>query len=189
MTTPPRRSRRGWSRPPRPSRRGWSNNRTYSPLIRPASLWAAATIAITLSLSAPTLALAQGSGTLSPGTGNPLSPGLPQSQTPTPTAPATTTPATPNTSTSVVTNTGSNSSSGGGFTGTDAAVIAVGAMIVLGGISFFIWRDSRRRAPLRRAAAVTAGAGGRSRTGSKPPPKPRKLSPAERRRRKRGRAR
>jgi hypothetical protein len=117
---------------------------------------------------------------------NPLSPGLPQSPTTTPTA---TTPAAPPTTTPSITNSGSTSS-GGSFTGTDAIVIAAGAIIVLGGISFFIWRDARRRAPLRhRAAAATAGAGGRSRSGSKAPAKARKLSPAERRRRKRGRAR
>jgi hypothetical protein len=61
----------------------------------------------------------------------------------------------------------------------------VGAIVVLGGIAFFIWRDARRRAPVK-AGAV--GTDGRGRTGSKPPPKPRKLSPAERKRRKRGRA-
>jgi hypothetical protein len=59
-------------------------------------------------------------------------------------------------------------------------------VIVLGGIAFFIWRDARRRAPVRTAEA---GVGSGRRTGSKPPPKPRKLSPAERRRRKRGKAR
>lgn len=137
---------------------------------------------VCVGLGVPSLAQAQGS----PGATNPLSPGLPQSQTPTPTTPATT-PAQP--SAPVVTNPGS-SSSGGGFTGTDAVVVALGAIFVLGGISFFIWRDARRRAPLRhRAATATAAAGGRSRSGSKAPAKPRKLSPAERRRRKRGRAR
>ncbi|MGH2857898.1 MAG: hypothetical protein ACRDMJ_10485 [Solirubrobacteraceae bacterium] len=55
-------------------------------------------------------------------------------------------------------------------------------------ISYFIWRDSRRRAPLRGRTGDAALSGGR-RAGSKPPPKPRKLKPAERRRRKRGRAR
>jgi len=88
----------------------------------------------------------------------------------------------------VTTNTGSTSS-GGGFSGADAALIAVGAIVVLGGISLFIWRDSRRRAPVRQGAAAMAGLGGRARAGSKPRPKPRKPSPAERRRRKRGRAR
>jgi hypothetical protein len=84
--------------------------------------------------------------------------------------------------------TGTTAGSGSGFTGTSALVIAIGALIVLGGISFYIWRDARRRAPGRhRAAAATVGTGGRQ--GTKPRPKPRKLSPAERRRRKRGRAR
>jgi hypothetical protein len=66
--------------------------------------------------------------------------------------------------------------------------VAAGAVALLAGISFFIWRDARKRAPRRaRPGAVAAGAGGR--TGSKPRPKTRKPSPAERRRRKRGRAR
>jgi hypothetical protein len=66
--------------------------------------------------------------------------------------------------------------------------IAIGAIALLAGISYFIWRDARRRAPVRHHAAhATAGAGARS--GSKRPMKPRKLSPAERRRRKRGKAR
>jgi hypothetical protein len=68
------------------------------------------------------------------------------------------------------------------------AAISIGAIVLLAGISFFIWRDARRRAPVRqRAAHAVAGEGGRS--GSKSRAKPRKLSPAERRRRKRGRAR
>jgi hypothetical protein len=85
-----------------------------------------------------------------------------------------------------VPSTSPNGSSGAGLSGTDAILIAGGVVIVLSGISFYIWRDARRRAPAR-AAAVTAGVG--SRGGSKPRSKPRKLSPAERRRRKRGRAR
>jgi hypothetical protein len=76
------------------------------------------------------------------------------------------------------------------LSGTGAAAIAVGAIIVLGGIALFIWHDARKRAPLRRrAATAAAGAEGRAHPGSKARPKPRKLSPAERRRRKRGRAR
>jgi hypothetical protein len=114
--------------------------------------------------------------------GNPFSPGLPQPQA---TIPTTTTPATPAAPASPST---PNTTSSGGLTGTDAVLIAIGAIIVLGGISYFIWWDARKRAPMRqRAAAATAGEGGRS--GSKPRPKPRKLSPAERRRRKRGKAR
>jgi hypothetical protein len=56
--------------------------------------------------------------------------------------------------------------------------------VVLAGISFFIWRDARRRAPQRGGEGYEI-----RRSGSKPPPKPRKLSAAERKRRKRGRAR
>jgi hypothetical protein len=77
-------------------------------------------------------------------------------------------------------------SSSGGLSGTDAVLIGIGALIVLGGISLFIWYDARRRAPVRQrtAEAIAGGPGG-----SRPRPKPRKLSPAERRRRKRGKAR
>jgi hypothetical protein len=72
------------------------------------------------------------------------------------------------------------------LSGSTAVGIGAGALIVLGGISFFIWWDARRRAPVRqRAAAATAAAG----AGSRQRTKSRKLSPAERRRRKRGKAR
>jgi hypothetical protein len=75
---------------------------------------------------------------------------------------------------------------GGGLSGTSAIAIAIGAFAVLGGISYFIWRDARRRAPV----AVRSAANGdrQTRPGSKAPPKARKLSAAERKRRKRGRA-
>jgi hypothetical protein len=120
-------------------------------------------------------ALAQGSAGVpvlpGQGAGNALTPFTPQGPTPTQTA---TTPAvTPTTSTP-----------GGGLNGTDAVAIAIGALLVLGGISFFIWRDARKRAPVRQRAAAADGPGPRQR-----PQKSRKLSPAERRRRKRGRAR
>jgi hypothetical protein len=136
-------------------------------------------------LALPDIALAQG-GSLTPGGGggNALTPGLPQPQAtiPTTTTPAPAAPVVPQTST---TPNGSSS----GLTGTAAVAIAIGAVIVLGGISYFIWWDARKRAPKRgRLAAAGVGAAGR-RAGSKAPPKPRKLSPAERRRRKRGRAR
>jgi hypothetical protein len=126
-------------------------------------------------------AAASGAGgvPISPSSGatNPLSGGVsPVSPTPTPT----TTPTVP-----VVTNatqtSGSSSLSGG-----SALAIVIGALVVLGGISFYIWRDARRRAPVR-GAEVGLGVTGR-RPGSKAPPKPRKLSAAERKRRKRGRA-
>jgi hypothetical protein len=60
-------------------------------------------------------------------------------------------------------------------------------VVLLAAISFFIWRDARRRAPVR-SGGGELGLDGR-RAGSKPKPKSRKPSPAERRRRKRGRAR
>jgi len=129
-----------------------------------------------LALALPGSALAQGGGSINQsGPSNPLAPGLPQPSVSTPT---TTTP-------TIITAT-SGSSSSSGLSGGDAIAIAIGAIVLLGGISFFIWHDARRRAPIRhRAATAAAGAG----SGSKPRPKPRKLSRAERRRRKRGRAR
>jgi hypothetical protein len=81
--------------------------------------------------------------------------------------------------------TSTTADAGGGLSGGAAVAIGVGALVILGGISFFIWYDARRRAPVRRAAAVAGG----SSPGSKRAPKPRKLSTAERKRRKRGRAR
>jgi hypothetical protein len=134
-------------------------------LVRSAVVLALGSAALTL----PASALAQ--------TTNPLSP-----LTPSPT-PAPTTTGTPTVITSAQTQTSGSST----FSGTNAIVIAIGALVVIGGISFFIWYDARRRAPVRhRAAAATAGDGGRA--GSKPKTKSRKLSPAERKRRKRGRA-
>jgi hypothetical protein len=136
---------------------------------------AAATLAVALMLPAvalmlPAVAAAQGTAT-----SNPFSPGLPVTPAPTPTAPTATTPTTTTTSTS-----------GGGLSGADAVAIAIGAIALIAGISLYIWRDARRRAPVRHHMA-SAEEGGRA--GTKARPKPRKLSPAERRRRKRGRAR
>jgi hypothetical protein len=109
---------------------------------------------------------------------NPLAPVFPQpsvSVPPTTTAPPTVT-------------TTATAGSGSGFSGNSGIIIAIGAVVVLGGISFYIWQDARRRAPVRhRAGAETIDEGRRS--GSKQRAKPRKLSPQERRRRKRGRAR
>ena len=124
-------------------------------------------------LALPAVAAAQ-----SP-TSNPLSPGFPQ---PSVSIPTTTTTAAPTISTSAT------AGGGSAFSGSSAIFIAIGAIVVLGGISYFIWRDARRRAPVRSRSGDALAGDGR-RTGSKPPPKPRKLSPAERRRRKRGRAR
>jgi hypothetical protein len=111
--------------------------------------------------------------------GSPLTPGLPQN----PGSVATTAP------TPTVTGSNTASTAGGStLSGSSATGIAIGALVVLVGISLFIWRDARRRAPVSRREAAE-GPDGRTGTGSKPRTKPRKLSPAERRRRKRGRAR
>jgi hypothetical protein len=122
------------------------------------------------SLALPAVAGAQ--------TTNPLSPGFPQPSVATPT----TTTAAPTVTTTAT------AGSGSGFSGSSAIFIAIGAIVVLGGISFFIWRDARKHAPKRHRTLAPIDAEGR-RAGSKPRPKPRKLSPAEKRRRKRGRAR
>jgi hypothetical protein len=121
-------------------------------------------VTLATALALPAAALATSS--------NPLAPGLPQPSATIPTTP------TPTTTTS--------STSGSGLSGSSTIVIAIGALVLIGGIAMFIWRDARRRAPVRHAHA-TAGVGARS--GSKRPVKPRRLSAAERRRRKRGRAR
>lgn len=115
-------------------------------------------------------ALAQGPSGQGPG--NSLTPFTPQGPTLTQTA---TTPTVVSTSTT-----------GGGLTGTDGVAIGIGAVFVLGGISFFIWRDARKRAPVRQHATAAAGGGAGPR---QRPQKSRKLSPAERKRRKRGKAR
>jgi hypothetical protein len=129
-------------------------------------------ILLAAGIAMPASALAAGSA---PGS-NPLAPGLPSSPAPTPTA------STP----TIINPTTSTSTSGGGLSGGSAIAIALGAVILLAGISFFIWRDARRRAPVRHAAHATAGNG---RTPGSKRVKPRKLSAAEKRRRKRGRAR
>jgi hypothetical protein len=111
-------------------------------------------------------------------TSSPFSPGVPV-------APVTST----STSTPTVLTATNSTSGGGGLSGSNALVITIGAVVVLSAIALFIWRDARRRAPVRRRSPGAAPSGdGRGRTGAAPRTKPRKLSPAERRRRKRGRA-
>lgn len=133
--------------------------------VRVAVLLAFAATAVAL----PTAALAQTTNPLSP-----LTPSVPQAtSTTSATAPV-----------AVQTTTTSGNST---LSGTNAIVIAIGAIVLIAGISFFIWYDARRRAPVRHRTAE-ATAGGSARPGTKPKPKPRKPSPAERRRRKRGRA-
>ena len=128
-----------------------------------------AVVVVTSGFILPASAAAQGTPT-----SNPFSPGLPATPPPTPT------PTTP-----TVVNPSTTSTSGDNLGGGSVLAIAIGAIVLLGGISFFIWRDARRRAPVRRPAVATSGEGSRPRQRTKP----RKLSPAERRRRKRGRAR
>jgi hypothetical protein len=128
---------------------------------------AATALAVSLALACalPAAAVAQ--------QGNPFGP-LPQNSATVPSTTTTTAPPVVQTTTTA----GSSSVSGAGV-----AAIAVGAIIMLVGISFYIWRDARKRAPVKDRATVDTAAG------SKPRAKSRKLSPAERRRRKRGRAR
>jgi hypothetical protein len=129
-----------------------------------------------LALGAPAAAIAATPGSsLLPSASptGPLSPGLPQAPATVPTA---TTPTVAPTTTP---------STDSGLSGTGAIGIALGAFIVLGGIAVYIWRDARKRAPVK----ATPMAAGGARAGSKQKPKPRKPSPAERKRRKRGRAR
>jgi hypothetical protein len=142
---------------------------------------AALVVAVVLGTVPASAIAAGGGGSALPGSTSPFSPGVPIS------------PVTPTVSTSqpTIAQTTTSSSGSGGLSGSGAIAIAVGAILVLGGIAYFIWYDARRHAPVRRGAAgadLADSAGGRAR-GSKAAPKPRKLSPAERRRRKRGRAR
>ena len=123
-------------------------------------------------LALPATAVAQ-TGT------NPLTPGFPQ---PTVSVPTTTTPVVPTVQTTTT------AGGGSGFSGNSTLIIAIAAIVVLGGISFFIWRDARRRAPTK-SHAWAPGLEEGQRKGTKARAKPRKPSPAERRRRKRGRAR
>ncbi len=83
----------------------------------------------------------------------------------------------------------SSTSSSGGISGSDAILIAVIAVLLLGGIAFFVWRDSRRHAAQIGHDHEEPMYGARSHPGSKTPHRPRKLKPAERKRRKRGKAR
>jgi hypothetical protein len=135
-----------------------------------AGVIAALAVAGPLALTLPSSAGAQ--------TTSPLSGGFPQPSVSIPT----TTTATPTIQTTA---TAGGSS---GLSGSSALIIAIGAIVVLGGIAIFIWRDARRRAPSGGRLRAPIDAEGR-RAGSKPRAKPRKLSAAEKRRRKRGKAR
>jgi hypothetical protein len=120
-------------------------------------------------LACPAAALAQTT------TSNPFNEALP-------------TPSVSTTTTVPTISTSATAGSGSAFTGNSAIIIGICALVVLGGISLYIWRDARKRAPVRHRPGESPDGSG-PRYGTKPRAKPRKLSPAERRRRKRGRAR
>lgn len=144
-------------------------------------------LAVSVSFALPGAAAAASGTTPAPtlppaGSTTPFAPGVPQSGAATPTSSTPTVVPSPSQ--------GTATSGSSGLSSTGVALVVIGALALLVGISLFIWRDARRRAP------VKAGARGalddddrRSKPGSKRQQKPRKLSPAERRRRKRGRAR
>jgi len=127
-------------------------------------------VTVALLLAAPSMAFAVSPTTSTAPLGSGVNPLAPVPTTTTTTQP-------------VVTN--ATTTSGGTVSGSSTFVIAAGAVVILAGISFFIWHDARRRAPVRDAAVNAAG----DRVPGSKRVKPRKLSPAERRRRKRGRAR
>ena len=141
----------------------------------------AASMAV-FALAAPATTLAAGNVSTTPA-GQALTPGLPQAPvaTPTTTQPQQV-PVAP-----VVTST---TNAGGSISGAEALLLALGAAIVLLGVAYFIFRDSRHHASLlSRVGAATRMPGDAPTRGSKAPHKSRKLSAAEKKRRKRGRAR
>ncbi len=153
------------------------------------ALWLALGVLVLGAVGAPDVALAAGGGSSSAsqssagsagsaalgGSGtNPLS-GFPQPPV-----------STQSTSAATVANNSTAASGGSSVSGNTALFVAIGALVLLGGISFYIWHDARHRAPVKAGADVGFPEGRRA--GSKPPQKSRKLSQAERRRRKRGRA-
>ncbi|HEY3727025.1 MAG TPA: hypothetical protein VGL51_07620 [Solirubrobacteraceae bacterium] len=141
---------------------------------------ALAALIVGLGLAGSSMAVAAGTTPAPPNSAsNPLAPGVPVSP-----APSTST-ATP----TIVQTASSNSAGSSSLSSNSVLFIAIGAVVLLIAISYFIWRDARRRAPVKgRGLTGELGLEGR-RAGSKPPRKPRKLSAAEKRRRKRGRAR
>jgi hypothetical protein len=101
--------------------------------------------------------------------------------------------ATSQTNTTAANNSSSATSTGssGGLSGFDAVLIGVIVVLVLVGISFWVWYDARSNVAQLRHGGGTASDPmfSRSHPGSKAASKPRKPKPAERKRRKRGRAR
>jgi hypothetical protein len=125
------------------------------------------------------LLLDAGSAVAAAGSGNPLSGGV--------TAPATPTPTTATqAATSAATTTAAGGGGGGSLGKSSVIAIVVGAVIVIGGVCVYIFRDASRRAPSRKRA--DAGPNPERRVPGSQRTNPRKLSTQERRRRKRGRA-
>jgi hypothetical protein len=83
----------------------------------------------------------------------------------------------------------STTSGDSGLSGGGIVLVVIGAVILIGGIAYFIWRDSRRHTRGRHAATAKSQPPRPSVPGSKRPTKARQLSAAEKKRRKRGRAR
>ncbi len=79
-------------------------------------------------------------------------------------SPVSPTPSTTSATPTVIQNTSANTSGGSTLSSGSTLFIAIGAVIVLGGISFFIWRDARRRAPERGGEGYEI-----RRSGTKPP--------------------
>src|SRR6266508_3447852 len=96
---------------------------------------------LTMAAALPAVAVAQ--------QGNPFGP-LPQNSATVPGTTSTSAPPVLQTTTAA----GSSSVNGAGI-----AAIAVGAIIILVGISFYIWRDARKRAPVKEGAMVTTASG------------------------------
>jgi len=81
------------------------------------------------------------------------------------------------------------SGSGGGSIGQTSVIgIVIGAVIVIGGVCIYIFRDAGRRSAKDRRGADSRALSGQARVPGSKREKPRKLSAQEKKRRKRGRA-
>jgi hypothetical protein len=83
----------------------------------------------------------------------------------------------------------STTTTSNGLSSFDGLLIAIIAVLVLGGIAFYVWYDSRGAAAMIGHHASDDSMFARQHAGSKAQRKPRKHKVAERKRRKRGRAR
>lgn len=137
---------------------GAAQRRPASSRRAPGAAAAALVLTLALLLPATASALAVPGNSLHPFPGIPQSPPQVQSTT-------TTTPPPGN-------GTVPSTTSGGGLSGADAVIIALVAVVILGGIALFIWRDARHRAPVPKRTAPASPKGGRP--GSKQRVKPRK---------------